>query len=233
MIVPTYQASFAAGIISPRLRGRVDLQQYAAGAEDLTNVVVLTGGAVTRRQGSYYIAAPKANARVRLVDWRIGTDVTYQLEFGNLYVRFYRDRGRLVDGGGTPLEITTPWTTAELRDLVFAGSADVLTIFHGSHQPRQLSRTAADLFSLALLEFVNGPYDAENTGDVPAAAATPTNSSAEAATVEPSTGGSGSGYGGDPTGSGEGADGPAGGSGSEAEAGGGEEGGGAGGASGA
>lgn len=230
-LVPTYQASFAAGVISPRLRGRVDLQQYAAGAEDLTNVVVLTGGAVTRRQGSYYIAAPKANARVRLVDWRIGTDVTYQLEFGNLYVRFYRDRGRLVDGGGVPLEITTPWTTAELRDLVFAGSADVLTIFHGSHQPRQLSRTAADLFSLALLEFVNGPYDAENTGDVPSAPTSPTTSSAEDAAETTSPGGTGSGYGGDPTGSGEG--GAEGDGGGEAEGGGGEEGGGGGGASGA
>lgn len=219
-LVPTYQASFAAGIVSPRLRGRVDLQQYAAGAEDLTNVVVLTGGAVTRRQGSYYIAAPKANVRVRLVDWRIGTDVSYQLEFGNLYVRFYRDRGRLVDGGAAPLEITTPYTTDELRDLVFAGSADVLTIFHGSHQPRQLSRTAANVFSLALLEFINGPYDAENTGDVPGTAAAPSASSTEAATVTPPVTGSGSGYGGDPTGGG-GGEGEGGG---EAETGGGESG---------
>ncbi|MFN0183039.1 MAG: hypothetical protein ACKVQR_04385 [Aquabacterium sp.] len=181
--------------------------------------MVLTGGAVTRRQGSYYIAAPKANARVRLVDWRIGTDVTYQLEFGNLYVRFYRDRGRLVDGGAAPLEIATPYTTDQLRALVFAGSADVLTIFHGSHQPRQLSRTAANVFSLALLEFINGPYDAENTGDVPAAPTAPTSSSTETAAVEPTVTGSGSGYGGDATGSGEGA------GGTEGEAGGGETGG--------
>lgn len=221
-LVTTYQASFAGGMLSPRLRGRVDLQQYAAAAEDLTNVVVQTGGGVARRQGSGWIAAPAGSARVRLVDWRIASDVTYLLEFGALTLRFYRNRALITDGASA-LELATPWALDELRELTFAASADTLTIFHGSHQPRKLSRTASDTFSLALLELANGPYDTENTGDVPAAATAPTDTPAEGGTTGGEAGAGGGGTwggdagGGDAEGSGGGEDG-----GGEAEAGGGE-----------
>ena len=54
------QTSFAAGMLSPRMRGRVDLQQYPAGAEDLTNALVQTQGGATKRPGSYFVAAGPA-----------------------------------------------------------------------------------------------------------------------------------------------------------------------------
>jgi hypothetical protein len=179
------QSSFAAGILSPWLRGRIDLAQYAAGAEDLTNLQVLPTGAVARRPGSYHVAASKPGNRCRLVPFVPAVSAAYVLEFGPAYVRFIRNRGQLLDGSALPLELATPYTLDQLRELNFAPSADVLYVFHPSHQPRKISRTSADTFQIVVARFDNGPYDADNTGDVPAAAPSPTASSPETSGAPP------------------------------------------------
>ena len=188
------QSSFAAGMLSPRLRGRVDLAQYPAGAEDLTNLLVQTQGGATKRPGSYFMAAPHTNARVRLIPFLVSSAVVYVLEIGAGTMRFFRNRALLTDVT-IPLTIATPWTLAELRSLKYAQSADVMYLFHPSHQPRKLSRTGAAAFELALAVFENGPYDDENTGDVGASLPSPTSSSAAAGTTGGSAGGSGTGDG--------------------------------------
>ena len=188
------QSSFAAGMLSRRLRGRVDLAQYPAGAEDLTNLLVQTQGGATKRPGSYFMAAPHTNARVRLIPFLVSSDVVYVLEIGAGTMRFFRNRALLTDST-IPLTIATPWTLAELRSLKYAQSADVMYLFHPSHQPRKLSRTGAAAFQLALAVFENGPYDDENTGDVGASLPSPTSSSAAAGTTGGSASGSGTGDG--------------------------------------
>jgi uncharacterized membrane protein YgcG len=225
--VPTQtiiQHSFAAGILSRRMRGRIDLQQYAAGAEDITNGLVQTQGGIAKRPGSYHVAPPATNARVRLVPFVVSSAVAYVLEFGNLSLRILRNRALLTDGAA-PLAIATPWTLAQLRALKFAASADVLTIFHPDHQPRQLRRTAAETFALAPLVFVNGPYDIENTGDVGAGPPSAAETDPEGGSTGGSAGGGGTGDGPDPRGGGGGTPGGGGeGGDSEAEGAGGESG---------
>lgn len=231
------QTSFASGELSPRMRGRTDLQQYAAGVATLANMLILSQGPATRRPGSYYVGGAKSSAadqRVRLVPFVVSSLTAYVLEFGVGYVRFYRNRGRVVDGGGTPLELTTPYTMDELRSLVITQSNDVMYICHVHHQPQKISRTSSSTFTIEAVAFENGPYDTENTGDVGATGA-PAATSAESGTSEPAPGGSGSGYGGDVITSDGGSDGGGGGDGEgggggagegEGEGGGGEGGGG-------
>ena len=55
-------------------------------------------------------------------------------------------------------EITTPYTTAQLFDIKFAQSADVMYITHPSHEVAKLSRTAHTTWSLDEVEFTNGPF---------------------------------------------------------------------------
>lgn len=159
------QTNFTAGELSPRLRGRVDVDRYANGCATLLNFQVLPAGGATRRCGTYYAGAVKtAGGRVRLVRFVVSTIAAYVLEFGNLYVRFWRNRA-LVESGGSPVELVTPYTTAQLRELRFAQSNDVLYITHPSHAPRKLSRLTATSFSLAAVSFSDGPYAAENITD--------------------------------------------------------------------
>ena len=49
------------------------------------------------------------------------------LEFGNQYMRVYKDQGQ-VQSGGSAFEISTPYLTAELFDIKFSQSADVMYI---------------------------------------------------------------------------------------------------------
>lgn len=59
--------------------------------------------------------------------------------------------------GGTAsrvYEITTPYNAADLFDLHFVQSADVLTIVHPSYAPRELRRLSATLWSLTSISFV-------------------------------------------------------------------------------
>jgi hypothetical protein len=60
-------------------------------------------------------------------------------------------------------QITTSYTTAQLPDLKFAQSADVLYITHNSHEVSKLSRTGHTSWSLDEIEFTDGPYLSQNT----------------------------------------------------------------------
>ena len=171
--VRNIQTNFTAGEISPRVFGRVDLARYSNGAEEVENFLVMVQGAVTRRPGTYYAGNVKTAAeRVRLVTFEVSTIAAYVLEFGNGYVRFWRNRGPVLDAG-VPVEVATPYATADLRQLRFTQSADILFICHPDYAPRRLSRVSETSWTLDLVPFVNGPYAAENTSTVTLTASIP------------------------------------------------------------
>jgi hypothetical protein len=62
-------------------------------------------------------------------------------------------------------EIATPYTTAQLFDLKFAQSADVMYITHPSHEVEKLSRTGHTSWTLADVDFTKGPMQDANTTD--------------------------------------------------------------------
>jgi hypothetical protein len=150
--------NFTAGELSPRLDGRNDLAKYSAGCSTVENMVIYPHGAAARRPGTQYIASVKtAAAKTRLIPFEFSTEQTYILEFGNTYIRFYRDQGQ-IESGGLPYEIVSPYLTAELFDIKFAQSADVMYITHPNHQTRKLSRTGHTTWTLTAVEFTNGPF---------------------------------------------------------------------------
>ena len=155
--------NFTAGELSPRLDGRNDLAKYSAGCATVENMVIYPHGAAARRPGTQYVASVKTPAaKTRLIPFEFSTEQTYILEFGNQYIRFYRNNGQ-IESGGSPYEISTPYLTAELFDIKFAQSADVMYLTHPNHQTRKLSRTGHTSWTLAAVEFTNGPYLDTNT----------------------------------------------------------------------
>ena len=155
--------NFTAGELSPRLDGRNDLAKYSAGCATVENMVIYPHGAAARRPGTQFVASVKTPAaKTRLIPFEFSTEQTYILEFGNQYIRFYRNNGQ-IESGGSPYEISTPYLTAELFDIKFAQSADVMYLTHPNHQTRKLSRTGHTSWTLAAVEFTNGPYLDTNT----------------------------------------------------------------------
>ena len=150
--------NFTAGELSPRLDGRNDLAKYSAGCATVENMVIYPHGAAARRPGTQFVASVKTPAaKTRLIPFEFSTEQTYILEFGNQYIRFYRNNGQ-IESSGSAYEISTPYLTAELFDIKFAQSADVMYITHPNHQTRKLSRTGHTSWTLAAVEFTNGPF---------------------------------------------------------------------------
>ena len=98
-------SSFTAGEISPRLEGRVNLEKYREGLSDLTNMVVHPHGGVTRRPGTEFLGEVKNSANyTRLIPFQFKTSDTYILEFGDQYMRVYRNGLQVLTG--SPKTIT-------------------------------------------------------------------------------------------------------------------------------
>ncbi len=155
--------NFTAGELTPRLHGRTDLGRYQNGAKTLENFLVQPHGGVTRRPGTKFVKEVKTSAnQTRLIPFQFNVDQAYIIEFGNEYIRFYKDGGNIVSGG-SPVEVATPYLTAELPDIVFAQTADLMYIVHPNHAPRKLTRTSHTAWTLTVVDFYFGSFLAENT----------------------------------------------------------------------
>jgi hypothetical protein len=155
--------SFTAGEMSDSMQGRTDFAKYFSAASRIENFVVLPHGPITRRPGTYFVAEVKtSSAKTRLIPFSFSTEQTYILEFGNQYIRFYKDDGQITSGGSA-YEIASPYTTAQLFDLKFAQSADVMYVCNENHPVKKLSRTGHTSWTLADVDFTDGPYLDSNT----------------------------------------------------------------------
>ena len=154
--------NFTGGELSPRLDGRNDLTKYSSGCKTLENFIVYPHGAAARRPGTTFIAEVKNhNQKGRLIPFEFSTTQTYILEFGNQFIRIYKDQGQ-VQSGGSAVEVATPYLEAELFQIKFAQSADVMYITHPNHATRKLSRTSHTSWTLTEVNFTNGPFQDTN-----------------------------------------------------------------------
>ena len=77
-------------------------------------------------------------------------------------MRVYKDQGQVLSGGSA-FEISTPYLTAELFQLKFAQSADIMYICHPNHAARKLARTGHTSWTLTEIDFTDGPYLESNS----------------------------------------------------------------------
>ena len=145
--------SFVSGEFSAKLDGRTDFDKYSSGVKTMENFLVHPQGAATRRTGTQFIAEVKdSSKKTRLIPFEFSTEQTYILEFGDQYIRFYKDKGQILSGGSA-YEISSPYLEAELFDIKFAQSADVMYLCHPNHDVRKLSRTGHTSWTLNTVSF--------------------------------------------------------------------------------
>jgi hypothetical protein len=153
-----FYTNFTSGTVTEKLDARVDFGKYQNAARVIKNGVVLPQGGVSSRAGTIYVGPAKfAESRIRLVPFLYSTTVSYMCEFGEGYIRFWKDRAQVVDGSSVPVEVATDYTVAELRELRFEQSADVLYIGHPDHPPSKLIRTSETSFELQEISFFPPP----------------------------------------------------------------------------
>ena len=159
------QTNFTAGEWSPLLDGRVDLSKYSNACKTLQNFVSMAHGPARRRSGARHVVSVKTAAnQTGLIPFEFSVVQAYIIEVGDLYLRFYRDNGRIEDPPGTPVEVVSPYVQADLFDsagrflIKFAQSADVLYLVHPNYEPRKLTRTSHIAWTLTTIDPQDGPF---------------------------------------------------------------------------
>ena len=138
--IQTISTNFTAGEFSPRLRGRVDVDKYNASAQLLSDVVVMREGGVTSRPSLDYMGEIKSSAVAgRIIPFVYSTDTSYLIELGVSVMRIWKS-GALVLSGGSPVEVTTTYTEAELPFIDFTQSGDTMFLAHPAHPLARLRR---------------------------------------------------------------------------------------------
>ena len=119
-------------------------------------------GAAQKRPGTVYVAESKSNTKIRLLPFEYSTTQSYIVELGNQYLRFYTNNAQ-IPNGGNPYEVVTPYLTADLFELKYEQSADVLFITHPDYEVRKLSRVTNASWTITVLGVENGPFRNQNT----------------------------------------------------------------------
>tara|TARA_R100000700_G_scaffold19829_1_gene26579 strand:- start:8422 stop:10782 length:2361 start_codon:yes stop_codon:yes gene_type:complete len=178
--VTPIQTNFTGGEITPKMHGRVDLQKYGASCKTLKNFICFPHGGIVKRSGTRFVAECKDSANTkRLIPFVFSTTQAYILEFGNDYIRFYRNEGQILDSGSA-YEISSPWGEEYLDGLSFTQSADILYVTHPEFKPRKVTRTGHTTWTVAEFDQTDGPYLDQNTS---ATTMTPSHASGSSRTI--------------------------------------------------
>jgi len=158
------QRAFTAGEISPRLLGRTETSEYSSGLSTALNCTLTAHGPVKRRNGTKFIAEVKDSAAVtKLIDYQFSQDVSYMLEFGNQYIRFYTNTGQVVEASKTITGITAanPGVVTSVAhgysngDHVYITGVVGMTQVNNAIFPYKVANVAANTFELQTVAGVN------------------------------------------------------------------------------
>lgn len=232
-MVKVIQPNLAGGEVSDAIAARVDIDKYKTSLYKCENFFPQVHGGLTNRSGLQFIAEAKGTGTTRLIPFEYNTTQTYVLEFGDQYIRVFKDAGQVLDtsvsltitgataadpvvittstshglsdgesvyitgvagmtqlngrtfnitsltattfsiqnsagadvdgsaytaytSGGTAdkvFELATPYAAADIFDLEYVQSADVMTITHPNYAPRDLTRTDHDAWTLSTITF--------------------------------------------------------------------------------
>lgn len=242
--VSPIQNNFSAGEMSPLFFGRTDADRYKSSLATCKNYLPTIQGGLIRRPGTMFVSEVKdSTKKTRLIHFEFSTTQAYILEFGDQYIRFYKDNAIVtltpqnltaatqanpvvvtyagadtyangnrviitgvsgmtqlnnrefivanvntgantfelqditatnVNGtgydaytsGGTineVYEIASPYLEADLFQIKFTQSADIIYLVHPTYAPRKLTRTSHTAWTLDEINFLDGPYLSTNT----------------------------------------------------------------------
>lgn len=140
----SYRASFNGGEVAPSLYARLDNQRYQTGLAQCKNFLVEPQGPIQFRPGFVHVNEVKDSSHApQLIPFSFSTEQTLVLEFGDHYVRFHTLGKTVLDDGGQPYEVETPYSADEVFDIHYVQSADVMTLVHPNHPPMELRRYGA------------------------------------------------------------------------------------------
>jgi hypothetical protein len=149
------QTSHNGGELSPMMNGRPDHEMWPVSLKEMLGWLPRPQGPAEACPGFEHVDI--AAGECRLIPFEPYTTQGYVIEGSALLFRFYTN-DVLLESGGSPVTVVTPWSLAQVQEMWTHQSIDVMYCFHPDEQQRLLERTAADAFSLSTLDLENGPF---------------------------------------------------------------------------
>lgn len=154
MAIRNYQRAFNGGEVSPSMYARIDDGKYQTGMAQCKNFLIEPQGPIVMRPGFKYVNRTKhADKKARLIPFNFSISQTMVLEFGEKYVRFHTQGQTVLNSNGQPYEIATPYLEADLFEIHYVQSADVMTLVHPNYPPKELRRYGATDWRLVDIQF--------------------------------------------------------------------------------
>lgn len=145
---------FSRGELSPKLHSRADLEHFKTGLTECQNFMVMRQGGLTRRPGTQFVQEVKDSSRpARFIPFIFSASQAYMLVFNAGVFRVYALGGRVGS-----VEIAHPYADADLFQLDFDQTNDVLDITHKSYQPRRVKRQSDTSWTIEAVNFRFGPF---------------------------------------------------------------------------
>ncbi|PRH85483.1 hypothetical protein C5L14_21075 [Labrys okinawensis] len=145
---------FSRGELSPKLHSRADLEHFKTGLKECQNFMVMRQGGLTRRPGTQFVQEVKDSSRpARFIPFIFSASQAYMLVFNAGVFRVYTLGGRVGS-----VEVTHPYADADLFQLDFDQTNDVLDITHKGYQPRRVKRLSDTSWSIETVNFRFGPF---------------------------------------------------------------------------
>lgn len=135
------------GYVSPKMRGRSDLDFYNQSLDYILNYISTPQGELNFRTGSVFVSQTRQNKIARLIPYIFNTEQSYMIEVTDQYMRFYKDHGLITQIGlvitaitkASAAQVTIPAHGFSLGDpLYFEGVV-------GMHQINGLEGTVASV----------------------------------------------------------------------------------------
>lgn len=154
MAIRQYQRAFNGGEVDLSMFARIDDGKYQTGMALCKNFLIEPQGPIVMRPGFKYVNHTKhAGKKARLIPFNFSISQTMVLELGERYVRFHTQGQTVLGNNGQPYEIETPYIEADLFDIHYVQSADVMTLVHPNYPPKELRRYGATDWRLVDIKF--------------------------------------------------------------------------------
>ncbi|MFC2251959.1 hypothetical protein ACETRX_20155, partial [Labrys portucalensis] len=139
---------FSRGELSPKLHSRADLEHFKTGLKECQNFMVMRQGGLTRRPGTQFVQEVKDSSRpARFIPFIFSASQAYMLVFNAGVFRVYALGGRVGS-----VEVAHPYADADLFQLDFDQTNDVLDITHKGYQPRRVKRQSDTSWTMGSLK---------------------------------------------------------------------------------
>lgn len=157
--------NMAKGELDPLLEGRPDLASYFEGASKLENWIVLRQGGVTRRPGLLKITEVRDSDKdTILLPFEAEVDEASVIEMGDGYARFIKNKQTIISGS-LPVEIATPYTEDQIRNIHYAQNVDVMFLLNPEVPQQRLISASDTSWSISAMMF-NPPPTFEADTDI-------------------------------------------------------------------